>query len=332
MAEWVYEAGIGEARAALIEAGRILEMAIEPDSDVPRAGAILAARLARRADGSGRGEVTLDDGSVARLSPVPPGLTEGARLMVEVVREVIPEADGWKPAIVRAAREGALPVPGPDLRARLAASGIPLRELAPGPDLMEAHGWSEEIEEAVSGIVARPQAMLRLSLTPAMLLIDVDGMGAPAALAVAGAALAGETIRRFAVAGSIGIDLPTMAAKADRQAAAAALDAALPPPFERTAVNGFGFLQIVRRRVRPSLIEQLAADPPAAAARALLRRAERASGHGAVTIEAAPAVIARLAARPDWQQALARRLGAALVLREAANRPIWAGHAQRAHN
>jgi hypothetical protein len=48
-------------------------------------------------------------------------------------------------------------------------------------------------------------------------------------------------------------------------------------PFERTAMNGFGFLQIVRPRRHSSLLE-LASDRPAFEARALLRRASREVG------------------------------------------------------
>ena len=117
-----------------------------------------------------------------------------------------------------------------------------------------------------------------MSLTPAMTLFDVDGSLPPAELAIAGAAAAARAIRRLGIAGSIGIDLPTLAGRADRQAAAAALDAVLPQPFERTAVNGFGFLQIVRRRERPSLPEIVQGDPVGAAARALLRRARAREG------------------------------------------------------
>src|SRR3546814_13809138 len=87
-----------------------------------------------------------------------------------------------------------------------------------------------------------------MSLPPAMTLFDVDGALDVVALAVAGAEAAGRAVRRFGIGGSIGIDLPTLAAKEDRQKAAAALDAVLPQPFERTADNGFGFLQVVRKR------------------------------------------------------------------------------------
>jgi hypothetical protein len=196
---------------------------------------------------------------------------------------------------------------------------------------LEQAGWSELIEEAMSGEIAFPGGGLRLSLTPAMTLFDVDGTLPLPELACAGAAASARTIRRMAIGGSIGIDLPTLAAKADRQAAAAAFDAALPTPFERTAVNGFGFLQIVRPRPRTSLPERLRDDPVGAAARALLRRAERTSGSGPRTIVAAPAVVALLAARQDWRATLARRVGAEIVLRGDSALAISRGHVQAQH-
>ena len=133
---------------------------------------------------------------------------------------------------------------------------------------------SDLLDEARSGIVSFPGGELRVSLTPAMTLIDVDGQLPPAELAVAGARAAADAIRRHGVGGSIGIDLPTNEGKAARQAAAEAVDVILPKPFERTAVNGFGFLQIVRPRAHASLFE-LAADRAPFEARALLRAARR---------------------------------------------------------
>jgi len=333
LAEWLYEAGIGENRAALVERGRILEMQIErDDASGLRVGTIRRARLTRKADGSGRGLVTIDGGTPAQLQPVPAGLTEGAPLLVEVIREPLREGAETKPLRVRAAPPDAPLVDGPDLHARLIASGLPVRTLGTGPDLLEAHDWSEAIEQAVSGIVTTPDVLLRIALTPAMTLIDVDGTGAPADVALSGARASGEAIRRFGITGSIGIDLPTVADKAGRQAAASALDAVLPQPFERTAVNGFGFLQIVRRRERASLIETVQADPVLTATLALLRQAERAPGHGEVLLQANPAVTARIAARADWLDALARALGALVALRPDDRLAISAGHASRAQN
>jgi ribonuclease G len=164
-----------------------------------------------------------------------------------------------------------------------------------------------------------------------MTLFDVDGDLAPAELATAGAAAAALAIRRFGIAGSIGIDLPTLADRIDRQAAAAALDAVLPQPFERTAVNGFGFLQVVRRRDRASIPEIVQGDPVGASARALLRRAELTSGIGTRTLHANPAVIARIEANPAWLELLARRTGAPVALRAEAGLAISAGHVHSAH-
>ncbi|QTH24006.1 ribonuclease [Rhizorhabdus wittichii] len=327
MREWLYEAGIGEARAALVEDGVIIMAEIEPDDDGARAGTIVEARLDRVVIPGRRAIVRLDSGEEALIEPVPKGVSEGGRLLVEIHRAALAETGRIKLALARLATEGAVPAAGPGLLARIQAGGDPVRQLhAHQADAFEAAGWSELIEEAASGEAAFDGGALHLSLTPAMSLIDVDGWLDPAALALAGAAAAARMIVRHGLGGSIGIDLPTVEGKAARLAAAEAIDAILPQPFERTAVNGFGFLQIVRRRARPSLPERLRRDPVGAAARALLRRAERTPGAGARTLTAAPAVIDRIAGRTDWAAELERRLGARLVLRADAGLAISAGH------
>jgi len=143
-----------------------------------------------------------------------------------------------------------------------------------------------------------------------MTLIDVDGHLPPEQLALAGAAAAARTIRRHGITGSIGIDLPTIGGKAARQAVAEAVDAILPTPFERTAMNGFGFLQIVRPRRHASLFE-LATDRAAFEARALLRRAARETG--AIALVAPLALIAAL--KSEWLDQLAAQIGGAVSLR-----------------
>ena len=311
MAEWLYEEGIGENRAILVEGGTILEAAIE----LPglRAGAVVSARLTRIA-----GLATLEDGTEASM--VPSGLTEGAAFRAEIVREAIPELGRPKPPKVRAT-DLALRS-GPSLGERI---GNPAPFAAIGPDLFEGAGWSELLDEAATGEIAFAGGALRMSVTPAMTLFDVDGSLSPAELAEAGAAAAARAILRLGIAGSIGVDLPTLP-RDRRQAAARAVDAILPQPFERSAVNGFGFLQIVRRRERPSIPEIVRSDPVSAAARALLRRAGRCGGPA--TLHAAPKLIAALEANPDWLAALARQTGGTIALRAEPGLAISAGHVE----
>src|SRR3546814_3514301 len=74
------------------------------------------------------------------------------------------------------------------------------------PDRLEEHGWGELMEEAISGEIGTEAASLRIFLTPAMTLIDVDGSLPPAQLGPKGAALAAKAIRRMGITGSIGIE------------------------------------------------------------------------------------------------------------------------------
>ena len=301
MAEWLYEAGIGECRAALVEDGVIVEAQIE----LPglRAGTVADARLTSILVPGRRGIATLGDGTEVLIEPLPK-VTEGAAIRVEIIREAIREPGALKRAKGRIT-EAEL-CDGPDLAERIGAHRLVGLHAA---DLFEDAGWSECLESAASGIVAFAGGTLRLSLTPAMTLIDVDGDDARA-----GAVAAGQAIRRFGIAGNIGIDLPTVAGKTERQAIAEVFDAALPQPFERTAVNGFGFLQIIRPRARASLCEILQHDRTGASARALIRRVQRSGKIGATEITANAKVIAAIECNPDWVDQLSRQIGGPVSL------------------
>ncbi|MBI0473856.1 ribonuclease [Sphingomonas sp. MA1305] len=306
MAEWLYEAGIGEERAALVDdGGRIVAAAIAlPDR--LRLGAVVTARLVEALPG-GAGRLDID-GREALIARLPAGVTQGARLTVAITREAIPEAGRPKPP--RAAATDAPLGEGPNLRARLAESGLPVRPLpAHAPDALEAAGWSELLEEATSGEIAFTGGALRMTPTPAMTLFDVDGPPPVEPLAIAAARAVAEAIRRHDIGGSIGIDFPTVANKAARQTIAETIDAHLLPSFERTAVNGFGFLQIVRPRPRASVPELLRADPVGAAARATLRQLEREPPGSPRAHRLPAAVYDRITATPDWLTELARRTG-----------------------
>jgi len=320
--EWLYEEGIGENRAILVDGDSILEAAIELPGTIIF-GAVVEARLTQ-IHVPGRRGLAVFDGGEAIVEPLPSRITQGQKVRIEITREPIPEQGRAKPA--RARITDAPCRAGESLRERIGGTA----PLGPG-DRFEAAGWTELLEEASVGEIGFAGGSLRMSVTPAMTLFDVDGALAPPELAIAGAAAAGRAIRRLGIGGSIGIDLPTVAGKAERQAPAAALDAVLPQPFERTGVNGFGFLQVVRRRTRPSLPELLQGDPVGAAARALLRRAERSSGIGERTLRAAPSVIARIEANPAWLDMLAPRIGARIALQADAGLAISAGHVHSLH-
>jgi hypothetical protein len=315
--EWLIERGIGETRRALVEDGRIIEARIILDGTLP-AGTVIAARLAS-VGVNGRNAIARDEGGTEFLVPQSPrGITEGASFNIEITREAIPGNEAWKRPLARVS--DASPATAPALE------GTTLPFPSPGSDALEAAGWSDLLEQAASGMVEFPGGRLRIAPTPAMVLIDVDGTLPAEELAVVGARAAGQAIRRLGLAGSIGIDLPTVDGKAARQAAAAAIDAALPQPFERTAVNGFGFVQIIRPRARASLIELYTGDRAAAEARALLRRT--ANGTGARRIVAHPAVIAVLESHPEWADALAAQIGGAVGLRAEPSLGMGAGYAE----
>jgi hypothetical protein len=310
--EWLIERGIGETRAVRIEHDEIVESRILLDEIVP-AGTVLKGRLVE----IGIPAVAEAGGQPYLLPKGAPGITQGATVSIEVTRETIPGIEPWKRPLARLTDE----IP----RSKEALDAIDLPFPSPD-DRLERLGWSDLLEEARSGIVRFAGGALRISLTPAMTLIDADGRLPPFDLAKAAAVAAARAIVSFGIGGSIGIDLPTISGKEQRQAVVAVIDKVLPQPFERTAMNGFGFIQIVRPRVRASLLE-LAADRAPFEARALLRRAAR-ERTGPTQLVAHRAVVGVLERNPAWIEALATQVGGAVTLRTDASLPIHGAYAQ----
>ena len=304
MPEWVIEDGVAETRAALIEDGEIVEARVRRDG-IMLAGTVLEAKLVAVAP-----RVTVEAGGERFLLPRGvSGVTEGGRLVVEVTREALGGAEPWKLGLARRTDEGP-------------CSASPLAEGKRG----RIDGWDDLLEEARSGIVRFEGGELRIEPTAAMTMIDVDGWLVPDKLAQMGAWAAARAIRRLDIGGSIGIDFPTLKDKAARAEVDSILDAYLEKPFERTAMNGFGFVQIVRPRKRASLIE-LARDRAAFEARALVRRAASEQA-GAKRLVAHPTVIAILERNPTWLEALGRQLGGNIGLRSDAALPMSGGYAE----
>jgi len=304
--EWLSERGIGETRAALIEDGEILEARVRRDG-VIAAGTILEAKLVAVAP-----RVTVGAGGETFLLPRGiSGVSAGRTLFVEVIRETLGGSEPWKRGLAR-------------LTSEAPPSASPLAEGREG----SITAWDDLLEEARTGIVPFNGGELRIETTAAMTMIDVDGWLAPPQLAQVAAWAAARAIRRLDIGGSVGIDFPTLGAKEARRDVDQVLDEFLPKPSERTAINGFGFVQVVRPRLRASLVE-LARDRAPFEARALLRRAGSEPA-GSKRLVAHPAVFTVLEKNSAWTDALGRQLGGHIGLRADASLTISGGYAENA--
>ncbi len=297
MAEWLIEHGIGETRALLVEGERVLAARLHWPGEIT-AGMRVAGQLAAKLAGTRRGVALLEDGTEALVDHLPAHATEGQRLNLVITRAAMAERGRLKRAQARVAGGEAAPSPSP------MPAGRVVRRFPAGL-------WEDIWETAAAARLAFPGGEILISVTPAMTVIDIDGAGAPRDVALAAAPAIARALAWFDLGGNIGIDYPTLAAKADRRAVDAALAAALGDwPHERTAMNGFGFVQLVARLEGPSLLHRFAASRTGMCARYALRLAERVEGAGVTLLRVHPALTAKL--RPQWCEELARRTGRAV--------------------
>ncbi len=312
MAEWLIEEGIAETRALLVEGDRVLAAKIMWPGELA-AGIRCSGRLTAKLKGTRRGVALLDDGTEALLDHLPPTATEGQRLDLVITRAPLAERGRLKRA-----------------QARWAGEDTPVPSFPEGRIVhrFPAGLWEEVWHAASRASLDFPGGEILLSVTPAMTLIDIDGIGAPRELALAAVPAIVRALDWFDCGGNIGIDFPTLAAKADRRAVDEALGAALDHwPHERTAMNGFGFVQLVARLSGPSLLHRFAHHRLGAAARMALRRGELAEGSGRVLLLAVhPALKARL--KQPWLDDLARRTGRNVRVDSDPGLAIEAAHAQ----
>ncbi len=191
--------------------------------------------------------------------------------------------------------------------------------------------WDESIEEQVAAL-ASPSidlaggARLHVEPTRALTAIDVDAGSAVASrqgkavahLAV-NRAVIGDVARQIRLrnlSGAILVDFAGLPARR-REALGTALSAALAEDPLRPRLLGFtglGLAEIVRPRVHPPLHEMLS-GPHAAGLAALRRIVTEGAPHRAVSLRAAPEIVAALESDGEALADLARRCGRPLMLR-----------------
>ena len=313
----------------LVRHGACAKIRIERPGDAVRSGDVLDAKFLRQWVPGQSGIAELDTGEQCLLSPLSGGVSEGSTVRIRIVRSAIREQTGQaKRALARPAEPGTALMRGPDLLEQIDADDREIRQVAAhDADLLGAHGWHEIVEQAETGRVAFAGGTLLVSPTPAMTVIDVDGTLPAAELAKKSAGEVARLLSRLDINGSVAIDFPTLESRASRAEALAEFDQNMSESCERTAINGFGLMQVVSRKAGPSVLELLQSSRTRSAALQLLRVAERTAGTCPLVLEAHPAVAACLKGEKSWLDELQKRTGRPVELRARGQLSIHGGRA-----
>lgn len=302
----------GERRAALVEHGVPVEIYIQRDAYWVL-GEQAEGRIERKTPSGAY--ITPASGAEILLrgkTSVP----EGAHILFEIKREAIAEPGRIKPA--EAALCETLDTVRHDKAGlwerRIAQMGLPI----------STKPLDAAFDAALAGGSNLGDVVISFQRTKAGLVFDVDGIGDAFAINSVAAVEVARLLRLYQVGAMVMVDFVSMESKAQRADIAGIFDAAAVAdsrPFERTAINGYGLMQIVRARPRPSVLDHLfgtriAAPSDETQALWLLRQVSQSRGFGPRTITAAPSV-ARLLESAGWVDMRAqavRMAGAPLVV------------------
>ena len=298
----------GERRAALVENENIVEIHMQRDT-LWALGETGTGRIDRKTP-SGAYVIADDNSELLLRSRISD--PEGMRVTFEVTREAIAEPGRVKPAEIALRDSGVLPSleKGALWDARLTAFAQPVisTSIADGFDI------------ALSGQSQLGSVIISFQRTKAGLVFDVDGIGSAFDINQVAAAEIARLLRLYQVGAMVMIDFVSMEPKAQRTQIAEIFDAASVVdgrPFARTAINGYGLMQVVRARPRPSVLDHLfgtriAALSDETQAYWLLRAVAQSSGFGARTMTTRPEVATLLQSDrwATWRAQAVRLAGA----------------------
>lgn len=316
MRDLIIETGPGESRAGIFKNSALVELYLErhAETDFWVDYAYTARIVTKKA---GFAIVSLD-GAEAILRPVP-AEPEGAGIVVQITRLAIPEPCHMKLMHVKRAGDTAQYRTGHEAWGQ--ASDIAHHKRA---DPHHGEQFQEALDLALTGSLAFPGGSISWERTRAGLVFDVDSDGAAHEVNLQAAEQIARLLRLFQVGGVALVDFINAEGKTARTQVASAFDIASradPRAFERTAINGFGLMQVVRPKPYPSVLDMLLGTRRASASDEtlviqLLRAARKAEGAGARHLITRPALAAELA-KPKWQEHIAKLatdVGAPLVV------------------
>lgn len=303
MREIAFDGSPGEIRAILFENATPAELHIWRDSQSP-VGSIHDARIISRTPTHDYARLGSGTDLILRSAA---GQYEGSTHRVKIIRQQICEPGKAKLAVAIPSDEA--------LSDHQTLAAIWQENLAARADRVIATtpDFDDHFDSAASGKVDLESGTLWFERSKAGLIFDVDGMGDTHAINRAAAAHIARLLRLLQIGGAAMIDFIGMENKAARIAVAAAFDTASaddPRSFERTSINGYGLMQVIRAKTGPSVLDTLFGTRRVSLSDetmmlTLLRAAGRTPGAGVRRCITTPALAAQLA-MPAWQPLIAQ--------------------------